>query len=240
MFTGEASGDLHGAGLIKALRKRRRDFNFYGIGGEHMRAAGVEIIVDAAELAVMGLFEVVAHFPRLYSSSHTHAARITGNGGLIYWCSSITPDFNLRLAKTAKQLDIKVLYYISPQVWAWRRGRVHKIGRRIDHMAVIFPFEVAFYEQAGIPVTFVGHPLAHEVSTHLTRTQARESFGLTVEQPVLALLPGSRRGEIERLLPPLLASARQLRHNLPLLQIVPDTSDHSQRQRFAAFFSRLS
>ena len=130
------------------------------------------------------------------------------------------PDFNLRLAKTAKELGIKVLYYISPQVWAWRQKRVYKIKELVDMMAVVFPFEVPFYEKAGVPVRFVGHPLVDEVGSDLTKEQAQREFGLEPQRPVLGLFPGSRRSEIKRLLPILLESATRVQESLPEVQFL--------------------
>jgi lipid-A-disaccharide synthase len=219
IIAGEASGDLHGANLVKELLKRDPSITFFGIGGSRMREAGVNTLVDASDMAVVGLVEVVAHFSTIYSAfSRMKQILRTAPPDLLILIDY--PDFNLRLAGVAKKDGVKVLYYISPQVWAWRVGRVKKIGRVVDHMAVVFPFEVPFYEREGIPVTFVGHPLVDAVHPILSIADAQKRFALDPERKVIGLFPGSRRQEIANLLPIILRSAELLSQRYPGVQFV--------------------
>ncbi len=219
IVAGEASGDLHAADLVKTLAQRRSDCEFFGMGGSRMREAGVELLADASELAVVGLFEVLAHYPQIRRAFHRLEQTLEGR----------TPDllilvdyveFNLRLARRAKRLGIKVLFYISPQVWAWRSHRVKKIGARVDRMAVLFPFEVEFYQRHGIPVTYVGHPLVSHARPSMSRDHALQGFGLDASRPIVGLLPGSRRSEIKRLLPLLVDTAALLQARIPNAQFL--------------------
>ncbi len=161
MIAGEASGDLHGANLVKALKGKKRNIVFSGIGGKAMQDAGVKIVVDAATLSVVGITEVFSKLPGILSGMAA-AKSFLKNARPDLLILIDFPDFNLRIAAVAKKLNIPVLFYISPQIWAWRSGRVTKIGRLVDHIAVILPFEASFYRKHHIPVTFVGHPLLDE------------------------------------------------------------------------------
>ena len=219
IVAGEASGDLHGASLVKEAHNVDPSLSFFGIGGSRMRAAGVVTLTDAAEIAVVGLVEVIAHFPVIYRA-FTKLKHILETDPPDLLILIDYPDFNLRLAKIAKTANVRVLYYISPQVWAWRVGRVKKIGRVVDHMAVVFPFEVPFYEKEGIPVTFVGHPLVDTVHPTMTRSKAQESFGIDPDRKTIGLFPGSRRQEIINLFPVILESAALLRRSIPDVQFI--------------------
>lgn len=219
IVAGEASGDLHGASLVKEALKINPGLSFFGIGGARMRAAGVVTLTDAAEIAVVGLVEVIAHFPIIYRA-YTKLKNILETAPPDLLILIDYPDFNLRLAKIAKKANVRVLYYISPQVWAWRVGRVKKIGRVVDHMAVVFPFEVPFYEKEGIPVTFVGHPLVDTVHPTMTRSKAQVSFGINPDRKTIGLFPGSRRQEIKNLFPVILESAALLRRSFPDVQFI--------------------
>jgi len=219
IVAGEASGDHHAARLVEELHQRDPDVHFAGIGGERMRRAGVEILVDSADMAVVGLVEVLANY-RFLKGVLDRMRRELRERRPDMLILVDYPDFNLRLAATAKELGIKVLYYISPQVWAWRKKRVYKIKKLVDMMAVVFPFEVPFYEQAGVPVRFVGHPLVDEVKSELDRAQAFEAFDLDPQRPVLGLFPGSRRSEIKRLLPTVLQSAELVQQKMPQVQFI--------------------
>lgn len=219
IVAGEASGDQHAAQLIEQISKLAPEIHFSGIGGECMKRAGVEILIDSAELAVVGLVEVLIHYRTLRGALERMRQRLRDERPDLLILVDY-PDFNLRLAKTAKALGIKVLYYISPQVWAWRQKRVHVIRERVDMMAVVFPFELPFYESAGVPARFVGHPLTEEVHSALTRDQAAVRFGLDPTRPIVGLFPGSRRGELQRLLPLQLAAARNLQAEMPALQFI--------------------
>lgn len=219
IVAGEASGDLHGSNLVREALRLDPSLSFFGIGGRRMREAGVETLVDASEMAVVGLVEVLAHFG-VISRAFTAMRRILRNDPPDLLILIDYPDFNLMLAKVARRAGVKVLYYISPQVWAWRVGRVKKIARLVDRMAVVFPFEVPFYEKARVPVTFVGHPLADTVRPTMGRTEAIASFGLDPGKRTVGLFPGSRRGEIARLFPVILETAAELGKRYPDLQFI--------------------
>jgi len=200
VVAGEASGDLHAARMISAMRALDPQILFSGMGGQEMRKAGVDICVDNEKLAVVGLIEVLGQLREIRQAFKTIERHL----------ASVRPDllvlvdyveFNLRLAKRAKRLGIKVLFYVSPQVWAWRQGRVKSIGRVVDAMAVLFPFEVDFYRAHGIPVRYVGNPLVDEVQVSQTPADLRKAFGLKEGSPVVGLLPGSRKGELARHMP---------------------------------------
>ena len=219
IIAGEASGDLHAAKLVKAVRSHHPDIHFYGIGGEDMRKAGVEVMVDAAELAVVGLVEIWAHRKVIFGALDKMRQELNDNPPDLLVLVDY-PEFNLRLAKTAKQHGVKVLYYISPQVWAWRQHRVKKIRQRVDMMAVVFPFEESFYQQHQVPVEFVGHPLVDEVKPSADRNTLRQAFKLADDKPVIGLFPGSRRSEIKRLLAIILQSADCLKQQYPDVQFL--------------------
>ena len=219
IIAGEASGDLHAAKLVKAVHLNNPDIEFFGIGGEDMRKAGVKTLVDSADLAVVGLFEVLAHRKIIFGALEQMRELLRTFPPDLLLLTDY-PEFNLRLAKTAKELGIKVLYYISPQVWAWRQKRVHTIRERVDMMAVVFPFEEEFYRQHNVPVRFVGHPLVDEVISSQSITILRNEFSLSSKQPVVGLFPGSRRSEIKRLLPIILKTASRLQQQRPDIQFV--------------------
>jgi lipid-A-disaccharide synthase len=205
VVAGEASGDLHGANLVRALRARDRSLMVSGIGGPAMRAAGVELVVDAAQLSVVGISEALFKAPTLIRGLRTAQKHLRRRRPALLVLIDF-PDFNLRLAAEAKRIGIPVLYYISPQIWAWRSGRVHQIGRLVDHVAVILPFEADFYDRHGIPVTFVGHPLLDAYRPEVLLPDNREDAAA-----VIGFLPGSRDREVARHLPVMLGAAALLR-----------------------------
>jgi lipid-A-disaccharide synthase len=219
IVAGEASGDLHGSNLVKESLRIDPDLTFFGIGGRKMREEGVDILVDASEMAVVGLVEILSHF-RVISKAYFLLKKIIRTTPPDLLILIDYPEFNLRLAKVAKSAGVKVLYYISPQVWAWRVGRVKKIGRVVDMMAVVFPFEVPFYEREGVPVTFVGHPLVDTVKPSMERAEAFDCFGLDSSRKTVGLFPGSRRGEIKNLLAAIIDAAVILHRKHPELQFV--------------------
>lgn len=219
MVAGEASADIYGAGLVQAVHATDPSLQFFGIGGKRMREAGVVTLVDSADMAVVGLVEVLRHFD-VIAAAFLKLKRILLSDPPDLLILIDYPGFNLRLAKVAKRAGVRVLYYISPQIWAWRQGRVKKIKRLVDHMAVILPFEARFYEQAGVPVSFVGHPMADLVRVDLSRDAAATSFGLDPARPVVGLFPGSRRSEVSRLLPTILSAAQIIRQQHPDVQFV--------------------
>ncbi|OGT97902.1 MAG: lipid-A-disaccharide synthase [Geobacteraceae bacterium GWC2_48_7] len=219
IVAGEASGDIYGADLAREALNLDSALHFFGIGGARMREAGVETLVDSADMAVVGLIEVLKHFD-VISQAFLKLKKIILNNPPALLILIDYPGFNLRLAKVAKKAGVKVLYYISPQIWAWRQGRVKKIAALVDHMAVILPFEAPFYEKAKVPVTFVGHPMLDLVKISVDRQQAAESFDLDPSRKIAGLFPGSRRSELERLLPVIVDSARLLKQRFPDLQFV--------------------
>lgn len=219
IVAGEASGDIYGADLVREAHKLEPNIAFFGIGGERMREAGVETLVDSSGMAVVGLVEVIKHFNVIAAAFLTLRKIILTNPPDLLILIDY-PGFNLRLARVAKNEGVKVLYYISPQIWAWRQGRVKKISRLVDHMAVILPFEAPFYQRAGLPVTFVGHPMVDMVNVSLDRTAAATSFNLDPSHKIVGLFPGSRRNEIERLLPVIISAAVMLKERFPTLQFI--------------------
>lgn len=217
IVAGEASGDIYGADLAREAFKIDPDIHFFGIGGARMREAGVETLVDSADMAVVGLVEVLKHF-NVISNAFLKLKKILLDDHPDLLILIDYPGFNLRLAKIARKAGVRVLYYISPQIWAWRQGRVKKIARLVDHMAVILPFEAPFYERAGVPVSFVGHPMLDMVNVNMDRSQAAASFGLDPARKIVGLFPGSRKNELERLLPVIIGAAVQLKSRFPDIQ----------------------
>ena len=214
IVTGEASGDLHGAGLVRALQEREGNFHFFGMGGPELARAGVELLYDAARLSVVGIQEVFSHLGDILAARRT-LLRAMGarRPGLLILIDF--PDFNLMLAARARKLGIPVFYYISPQVWAWRSGRVNKIGRLAQRIAVILPFEKEYYRQRGYTVDFVGHPLLDTVAATVPREEYLRRQHIDPASTVVGLLPGSRRKEIVALLPDFLAAAERLAQQVP-------------------------
>ena len=219
IVAGEASGDLHGSRLVSEALKLDPGLVFFGIGGARMRAAGVETLVDASEMAVVGLVEGIAHFGVIYGAYRT-LKRIIRRDPPDLLILIDYPDFNLHIAQLAKRAGVKVLYYIGPQIWAWRGGRARKIARLVDRIAVVFPFEVPLYERVGAPVTFVGHPLVDAVRPTMSRNAAQAAFGLDPKRQTVGLFPGSRKNEIKNLFSTILASAKLLKKRFPKLQFI--------------------
>jgi lipid-A-disaccharide synthase len=242
VVAGEASGDLHASKVLRELRKIDPSLTTFGIGGDLLAAEGMRILHHAKEMGIVGLFNVIRHlgmFRRVFAEMVAAIDREKPDAVLLV----DYPDFNLRLARKCRELGIRVIYYISPQVWAWRRGRVREIAETVDHMIVIFPFEEEFYREHGVPVTYVGHPLIDELSmpspaAHAAPSPAHAGEGgqITTDFPLplageggrrpgegrplgphshsllrLALLPGSRRGEVQSLLPSMLHAVAALR-----------------------------
>jgi lipid-A-disaccharide synthase len=221
IVAGEASGDKHGARLVSALRELAvsPEWEFFGSGGDEMRAAGVETLVDAREMAIMGALEIARTLPRFLRAFSTLRKAATERRPdlviLVDW-----PEFNLRLARRLKKDGHRIAYYISPQVWAWRSHRVNAIKRDVERILVILPFEREFYATHGVSVEYVGHPLLDGVRVTQTREQFCREHGLDIGRPIVALLPGSRSSELRHILPPMIEAARVLNANSPEIQFV--------------------
>ncbi len=219
IVAGEASGDLYGANLIVELKKFLPDIQCYGLGGENMRKAGVDIHANVSELSVVGLVEVIKHYPRLRNILNKMKRTLKRNPpDLLVLIDS--PDFNLHLAKTAKHRGIKVMYYISPQIWAWRSSRIKIIQKSVDMMAVVFPFEVKFYQDANVPVEYVGHPLVEDVAVTLEKDEFFNAETLDLNKQLIGIFPGSRASEIENNFPTLLKAAARLSQQIDNLQFI--------------------
>jgi lipid-A-disaccharide synthase len=222
--------------LVEQLRRRDPGVRVLGLGGPAMEKAGVELVVSQRELAVGGLFEVLRDLPRIVSVwRRMTRALAEAKPDLVILVDS--PDFNLPLAKRAKRAGIPVFYYVSPQVWAWRRGRIHRIAKRVDRLAVIFPFEPAVYAGTGLAVTFVGHPLVDRLQplgAESERAAARRALGLDEGRPLVLLLPGSRRNEVRTTLPLQLAAARALHARDPRVGFVVAVAPSIERQTIDA------
>jgi lipid-A-disaccharide synthase len=218
----EASADVHGASVLRELRRLVPDLRAFGAGGPRLREEGCETLVRAEDLSVMGVVDVIPAIPRILRALRTlrRAAEDRRPRAALLIDS---PDFNLRLAKRLRALGVPVVYFIGPTVWAWRAWRVKQIARDVLRMLVILPFEAAFYEQRGVRATYVGNPVADSVRAEqdpLDRAGLRRSLGIDPDRPVLALLPGSRRQEIARHFAPMLGAAAVLRRRAPDLQII--------------------
>ncbi|HTP80900.1 MAG TPA: lipid-A-disaccharide synthase [Bacteroidota bacterium] len=209
MIAGEASGDLHGSGVVRELKRKQPGVEVYGVGGEKMKREGMSLVYDIRELGFMGFIEVLRHLPVIRAMEKTleHLLRLKRPDVVVL---IDYPGFNLRFAKMVKQQGIKVVYYISPQVWAWHRSRVKAMRSLVDKMLVIFPFEVDLYQKEGIDVEFVGHPLLEVLDAGLDRKNFCKRYGLDPEKQILGLLPGSRKQEIEHIFPTMLTAAKLL------------------------------
>lgn len=235
IVAGEASGDKHGAKLAAALKALRPDlsFEFFGAGGDEMRSAGVETLVDAREVAIMGALEVAKALPKfLRVFRRLRAAaneRKTDLVVLIDW-----PEFNLRLAKRLRQDGHRVAYYISPQIWAWRSYRIRGIRRDVEKMLVILPFEQDYYRQRGVEVEYVGHPLLDSARVTATCEEFCSMHELDPAKPIVALLPGSRHSELKYILPPMLETAARLQQTHPHIQLILPLARTFDRTEIAA------
>jgi lipid-A-disaccharide synthase len=208
IVTGEASGDLHGAKLMSAITAQLPDTKFFGVGGKNMAAKGCEILIPGEELAVMGIVEIVGHLPVILNAFNKLKREFYGSNKPDALVLIDFPEFNLRLARQAKKAGIPVLYYVSPQVWAWRRGRVKKIAAVVDSLAAIFPFEPAFYDGQDILVKYVGHPLLDEFEEAGNCQNLRPRLQIAQNKKVVGLFPGSRHNELRYMLDTLVESAQ--------------------------------
>ncbi len=219
ILAGEASGDAHAAEFVDHIKQLNPEIYISGMGTTEMKKAGVDVFFDSSVIAVMGLVEVLKHWGDIKLAMKIVRRQLEETRPDLLVLVDY-PEFNLKMARHARELGIKVLFYISPTVWAWRPKRIHKIGRLIDHMAVIFKFEKAYYERANIPVSFVGHPLVDKVKSTRSSDEARQQLGLDQNVTVIGLFPGSRNSEIDLLLPLMLETAKQMYRTNPELRFV--------------------
>jgi lipid-A-disaccharide synthase len=219
IMAGEASGDLHGANLARELWKLDTTMAIYGVGSKQMRDAGVRMLADASTISVVGITEVLTHIRAIYGV-YAKLKKFLREERPDVLVLIDFPDFNIMLGKAAKKLGIPVVYYISPQVWVWRKGRIKTIASLVKAMIVVFPFEVPLYEKAGVDVRFVGHPLTDVVKSRYSQHEARQALGIDPGKRTVALLPGSRKGEVANLLPDMLGAARLLLSRFQDLQFL--------------------
>jgi lipid-A-disaccharide synthase len=213
IVSGESSGEFYGAGLVKELKKISPDLKFFGVGGKEMRDEGVELIFGIEQLSIIGILEVIPHLLRLSRIKKEILLQTEKRKPM---CAILidSPDFNLRLAKELYKINIPVIYFISPTIWAWRRGRIKTIKRYVSLLLIIFPFEKDIYEGSGVNYIFIGHPLKDRVKIEMGKEGLRKSLGLENGLPVISLLPGSRKSEIKNHLPVLIDSLKELRKKI--------------------------
>jgi lipid-A-disaccharide synthase len=239
IVAGEVSGDRLGAGLIRAVHARHPEIRFAGIAGPLMQAAGAEAWRRSDELAVMGLAEVVRHLPRLRRIIRELEARLLADPPDLY-IGIDAPDFNLRIERTVRAADIPTVHYVSPSVWAWRSGRVRVLREACDQVLCLLPFEADFLHRHQVPAVFVGHPLADELPADPDPLAARRQLGLTGPGRVLAIMPGSRGGELERLGTVFAETARWLQLRLPDISFIAPMATPALRSRFAAQWQQVT
>jgi lipid-A-disaccharide synthase len=230
---GEPSGEFYAAELIAELRTRVPDLEAFGLGGDRLASEDVRLLAHLKDLAVVGLVEVLSHLRRLkglFDGVVAEAARLRPDVAVLI----DYPDFNLRLARELRKLGIPVVYYVSPQLWAWRRGRIKDVQRDVAKMLVIFPFEEQIYRDAQVPVAFVGHPLVDHVRPPTDRSVVAQSLGLDPARPVISLLPGSRNKEVAFNLPPMLGAVKLLMEQRPELQFILAAAPHLRANAFEA------
>ena len=239
LVAGEASGDLYGSLLVRALRERDSALGFAGIGGSRMREAGVDLFADSRDLAVVGLTEVLSHWKPIRSAFNRAVRELSGTPPDLLLLIDY-PDFNLRLASRAAGFGVPVVYFIGPQVWAWRKSRLQAIARCVAQMLVILPFEADLYRQAGVPVQFVGHPLLDILPPPMERTEARKALGLDPARRIVGLLPGSRRRELRAHLPTMLESAGLLRDRVGDFQCLIPVASTLEASEFRPYLERVT
>lgn len=236
IVAGEISGDRLGAGLIRAVREQRPDLRFAGIGGPAMEAAGCDIWVPSEELAVMGLAEVARHLPRLRRTLKDLERRLLTDPPDLF-IGIDAPDFNLRVERRLRAAGLRTVHYVSPSVWAWRPGRVRVLREACDHVLCLLPFEADFLHRHNVAATFVGHPLADDLPARPDPAGPRRALGLPVTGPVVAVLPGSRAGELERLGPVFARTVAWLGARVPGLTVVVPMATPALHGRFAGLFA---
>jgi len=231
IVAGEASGDALGATLIEAVRERLPHVRFAGIAGPKMAAAGCEVWIPSEKLAVRGLVEVVRHLPGLVAIRRSLASRLVA-ARVPLFVGIDAPDFNLGLERKLKRRGVRTIHFVSPSVWAWRRERLGTIGRAVDRMLALFPFEPPLYREAGIPVTYVGHPMAAHAASDWSRRTMRERLRLGLATPVFALLPGSRMGELEMHASLVIGAAKRIAHARPDARFLVPLVSRATREAF--------
>ncbi|WP_421681977.1 lipid-A-disaccharide synthase [Stutzerimonas urumqiensis] len=236
LVAGEASGDILGAGLMRSIAAVRPDVEFIGVGGARMEAAGLTSLFPMERLSVMGLVEVIGRLPELLSRRRRLAATLIEAQPDVF-IGIDAPDFNLGLERTLRQAGLRTVHYVSPSVWAWRQKRVLKMRAACDLVLTLFPFEARFYESHGVPVRFVGHPLADDVPLTIDRAEARDQLGLPTDEPVVALMPGSREGEVARLGTLFLETAERLRALRPGVRFVLPCANPQRREQIEAMLA---
>lgn len=233
IVAGETSGDILGAGLMRALREYYPDAKFIGVCGPLMEAEGGESLFPMESLSVMGITEVLPKLPELFRLRRELVDFILAAQPAV--CITIdSPDFTLGVAQRLRREGVRTVHYVSPSIWAWRKGRIKTIKAGVEHMLTLLPFEPDIYMQAGVPATFVGHPLADDIPMEVDQAQARRALGLAEQGRVLAVLPGSRGGEVRRLLPDFLQAVRLLKQHYPELQVVIPAANELRKQEIKA------
>lgn len=230
LVAGEASGDILGSGLMAALQRRYPQAVFVGVGGERMEAAGLSSLFPMEKLSVMGLTEVIRHLPELFRLRRRLVDELLRQRPAVT-ITIDSPDFTLGVAKRLHDAGLKTVHYVSPSVWAWRQGRVRKIRRDVDLMLTLLPFEARFYEEHDVPVVFVGHPLADLIDLEVDTAAARAELALPDEGPVIAVLPGSRRGEVAQLMPDFIDAMQRLHAQQASLRFVIPAANAARRQQ---------
>ena len=238
MFSaGESSGDQHAANMFLELKKHQPDIKGFGMGGAKMALAGIDIRYDSGSIGVIGVVEVLKHYGEIRRALKLIQQLVSTERPDLLVCVDYK-EFNLKLARFAKQCGVKVLFYVSPQVWAWRPGRVKTYGKAIDMMAVIFPFETTYYDAENVPVRYVGHPSVDKVHPQRSRLEDMAIFNLDESNPVIGLLPGSRANEINRLLPIMLAAAEILQVRNPGIQFMLPQADSISDELLESYMDR--
>lgn len=232
IVAGESSGDLHGSNLIQAAAENHPQLEFFGVGGERMRTAGCRILFPSDDLSVMGLVEVFSQLPRLISRFRQLKKILSGRQRPELLVLIDFPDFNLRLAKVAKQAGIPVLYYISPKVWAWRSGRAKTIAERVDRLALIFPFEPDIYRPFGVAAEYVGNPLLDEFAANRPTGMLRERLQMSAADRVVGIFPGSRKSELNYIFATLVAAAERIQHAKPGIKFILPVAPSLSREFF--------
>ncbi|MBI5436674.1 MAG: lipid-A-disaccharide synthase [Nitrosomonadales bacterium] len=228
MVAGEASGDLLGSHLMEALKQVMPEVRFVGIGGPKMQAAGMEVLVPMEKLAVRGYVEVLRHYLEIVGIRRKLRAQLISSPPDLF-IGVDAPDFNLGLELALKQRGVPIVHYVSPSIWAWRSGRIHKIKQAVSHMLTLFPFEAPLYEKVGVPVTYVGHPLADMLPDMPNRNAMREQMRLPMHTRVFALLPGSRQSEVRQLAATYIETAKLILHKLPDAQFLVPLASRETR-----------